>query len=58
MALANGAAVLVVLVVGILFGVCLGTEYKVGNSTGWTLDVNYDQWASSQQFQVGDIIGM
>ncbi|ESQ56076.1 hypothetical protein EUTSA_v10026766mg [Eutrema salsugineum] len=39
-----------------LFGVSIeGTVHKVGDSSGWTMiGVNYDCWASSRTFQVGD----
>ena len=31
------------------------TEYRVGDSNGWTLnDVSYGQWAEMKRFQVGD----
>ncbi|EFJ15583.1 hypothetical protein SELMODRAFT_117792, partial [Selaginella moellendorffii] len=31
-------------------------EFTVGDSNGWTFQVNYTQWASSQTFRVGDIL--
>ncbi|CAH8282506.1 unnamed protein product [Eruca vesicaria subsp. sativa] len=39
-----------------LFGVAVGgTVHKVGDSSGWTMmGVNYETWASSRTFQVGD----
>ncbi|EOA29082.1 hypothetical protein CARUB_v10025347mg [Capsella rubella] len=39
-----------------LFGVVLGgTVHKVGDSEGWTMiGVDYEAWASSRTFQVGD----
>ncbi|CAN7137272.1 hypothetical protein BRARA_D01799 [Brassica rapa] len=39
-----------------LFGVAVGgTVHKVGDSSGWTMmGVNYEAWASSKTFQVGD----
>ncbi|KAF8052804.1 hypothetical protein N665_1504s0012 [Sinapis alba] len=39
-----------------LFGVAVGgTVHKVGDSSGWTMmGVNYEAWASSRTFQVGD----
>lgn len=39
-----------------LFGVVLGeTLHKVGDSNGWTvMGANYESWASSKTFQVGD----
>lgn len=36
--------------------------YEVGDSAGWTLpiwgNVDYDKWASSKKFHVGDVLGM
>ncbi|XP_010484775.1 PREDICTED: mavicyanin-like [Camelina sativa] len=38
-----------------LFGVAVGgTIHKVGDSNGWTKMGDYDAWASSRTFQVGD----
>ncbi|KAF8086544.1 hypothetical protein N665_0622s0036 [Sinapis alba] len=39
-----------------IFGVALGgTVHKVGDSKGWTMmGVDYEAWASSRTFQVGD----
>ncbi|KAG5401796.1 hypothetical protein IGI04_016403 [Brassica rapa subsp. trilocularis] len=39
-----------------LFGVGVeGTVHKIGNSSGWTMmGVDYQAWASSRNFQVGD----
>ncbi|CAH2060059.1 unnamed protein product [Thlaspi arvense] len=39
-----------------LFGVAVGgTVHKVGDSSGWTImGANYESWASSRTFQVGD----
>ncbi|XP_019093737.1 PREDICTED: mavicyanin-like [Camelina sativa] len=44
------------LILAALCGVSIGaTVHKVGDSTGWTImSVNYDAWASSRTFQVGD----
>ncbi|XP_010473927.1 PREDICTED: mavicyanin-like [Camelina sativa] len=44
------------LVLTTLFGVAIGgTVHKVGDSKGWTMiDVDYEAWASSRTFQVGD----
>ncbi|EOA29251.1 hypothetical protein CARUB_v10025525mg [Capsella rubella] len=38
-----------------LFGVVLGgTVHKVGDSKGWTMMGDYEAWASSRTFHVGD----
>ncbi|XP_010513170.1 PREDICTED: mavicyanin-like [Camelina sativa] len=39
-----------------LFGITVGgTVHKVGDSKGWTMiEVDYEAWASSRTFQVGD----
>ncbi|CAH2060060.1 unnamed protein product [Thlaspi arvense] len=44
------------LVLVALFGVAVGgTVHKVGDSSGWTMmGANYEAWASSRTFQVGD----
>ncbi|KAL2485874.1 Phytocyanin domain-containing protein [Abeliophyllum distichum] len=41
-----------------VFGFCLGSVYKVGDSAGWTIigNVDYDTWASSKTFQIGDVL--
>jgi hypothetical protein len=41
-----------------LCGVCFGAGYNVGESDGWTIGVDYNQWASTKKFQVGDTLGM
>lgn len=37
-----------------------GAVHSVGGSAGWTTigNVDYKQWAATQNFQVGDVIGM
>ncbi|KAI3449638.1 hypothetical protein Pfo_006303 [Paulownia fortunei] len=39
-------------------GFCKGSVYKVGDSAGWTIigNVDYNNWASSKTFQVGDTL--
>ncbi|XP_060676311.1 blue copper protein-like [Ziziphus jujuba] len=39
-------------------GSCFGAFYKVGDSQGWTSkgSVDYKTWASTKQFQVGDVL--
>lgn len=32
------------------------TDYTVGDSSGWTLGVNYNNWASGKTFKVGDTL--
>ncbi|KAJ0046894.1 hypothetical protein Pint_04128 [Pistacia integerrima] len=41
-----------------LFGVSLGAVYRVGDSAGWTAmgNVDYEKWASTKNFHVGDVI--
>ncbi|KAH8514425.1 hypothetical protein Peur_058020 [Populus x canadensis] len=39
-----------------LCGVCFGAGYNVGESDGWTIGVDYNQWASTKKFQVGDTL--
>ncbi|KAL0376876.1 UNVERIFIED_CONTAM: hypothetical protein Scaly_0805200 [Sesamum calycinum] len=34
----------------------MGNVYKVGDSAGWTTGVDYEKWASSHTFKVGDKI--
>ncbi|KAM7253395.1 hypothetical protein ACFE04_026013 [Oxalis oulophora] len=34
----------------------LAAVYTVGDSSGWTLGVNYDTWASDKTFKVGDTL--
>ncbi|XP_050374510.1 blue copper protein-like [Argentina anserina] len=53
--------ILVLLVVAIaLCGVCsasnagAGAVHRVGGSEGWVVPVNYNQWSSSEEFNVGD----
>ncbi|KAJ7548782.1 hypothetical protein O6H91_07G026800 [Diphasiastrum complanatum] len=35
---------------------CMAATYNVGDSQGWSQNVNYNTWASSHTFQVGDTI--
>ncbi|KAK6164670.1 hypothetical protein DH2020_001534 [Rehmannia glutinosa] len=39
-------------------GFCNCSVYKVGDTTGWTIigNVDYNKWASSKTFQVGDTL--
>ncbi|XP_049393022.1 mavicyanin-like [Solanum stenotomum] len=30
--------------------------YEVGDSSGWTFNYNYEQWAASKHFQLGDVL--
>ncbi|GFP92294.1 mavicyanin [Phtheirospermum japonicum] len=50
-------------IVGFLFfmavcGSCMATVYEVGDSAGWTIigNVDYNTWASSKTFQIGDTL--
>nr|GMC52489.1 blue copper protein-like [Ipomoea batatas]GME12603.1 blue copper protein-like [Ipomoea batatas] len=50
----------IVLVLSILFNVIvpsLGTNYTVGDTSGWALSVDYASWASDKTFKVGDSLG-
>jgi len=51
---------LVVLVM--LMAACLplngAVNHLVGGERGWSMDVDYKAWAESQQFYVGDKLGM
>lgn len=56
MALANIPMLLISLVMA-LFGVGFGALYEVGDSNGWTdKGVNYESWASTKNFTVGDFL--
>ena len=46
---------LVVLLVAV--APALGTDYVVGDSSGWTSGVDYDTWAKGKTFDVGDNLG-
>lgn len=35
-----------------------GKQHVVGGSQGWDESTDYDSWASSQTFKVGDELGM
>ncbi|CAA0828101.1 Probable inactive patatin-like protein 9 [Striga hermonthica] len=58
MALLKREIVLVLIFVGIICGFCNCSVYKVGDSVGWTIiaNVDYNQWASSKTFKVGDTL--
>ncbi|OVA12580.1 Plastocyanin-like [Macleaya cordata] len=49
---------MVTVVAAALLQVSMATVYKVGDSTGWTTIGNFDyqKWAASKTFRVGDII--
>lgn len=36
---------------------CSATVYTVGDSSGWTLGVDYSTWTSDKTFNVGDSLG-
>ena len=57
MALAKNAVAFLLLTT--LFGISLGAVYKVGDSAGWSImgNVDYNKWASTNNFHVGDVIG-
>ncbi|XP_071724123.1 uncharacterized protein [Rutidosis leptorrhynchoides] len=43
-----------VMVLNIMVVPCLATVYTVGDSSGWTLGVDYATWAADKTFKVGD----
>ena len=50
--------ILAFLLMATLVGVSLGAVHKVGDSAGWTTlgNIDYNRWASSKNFHVGDTI--
>ncbi|XP_044494495.1 mavicyanin-like [Mangifera indica] len=50
--------VVALLLLTTIFGGSLGAVYKVGDSAGWTVvgNVDYNKWASTKNFHVGDVI--
>lgn len=32
-------------------------EYQVGDQSGWSYDVDYDDWVKGKTFHVGDVLG-
>lgn len=35
----------------------IATQYVVGDSSGWTFDYDYQAWAKTKVFKVGDALG-
>ncbi|XVF66683.1 hypothetical protein PTKIN_Ptkin10aG0056900 [Pterospermum kingtungense] len=52
------AQALLVVMMAALLHLCHAAVYKVGDSAGWTTlgNIDYQKWAASKKFQVGDII--
>ncbi|KAL6191160.1 hypothetical protein ACLB2K_037551 [Fragaria x ananassa] len=52
------ALAVVVAMMAVVLQVSYATEYKVGDSAGWTTigNVNYKEWAATKTFRVGDVI--
>lgn len=48
------AAAMSIIVMMVLPYNCLATDYTVGDSGGWNLQVDYTTWASSKTFAAGD----
>ncbi|KAL9457055.1 hypothetical protein AB3S75_006149 [Citrus x aurantiifolia] len=50
--------ILAFLLMATVVGVSLGAVHKVGDSAGWTTlgNIDYNRWASSKNFHVGDTI--
>lgn len=59
MALAKNTLIFLAAQLLALLSVCCGAVYKVGDSSGWTSlgSVDYQHWASTKTFHVGDTIG-
>ncbi|EXB39376.1 hypothetical protein L484_025072 [Morus notabilis] len=57
MAFAKSISVILMLLMASC-GVCFGVVYRVGDSNGWTnkANFNFENWASSKNFHVGDVI--
>lgn len=45
------------LVLVLAFPYVFGTDYTVGDSSGWALGVDYATWVSGKTFKVGDNLG-
>ncbi|KAH7847912.1 hypothetical protein Vadar_031545 [Vaccinium darrowii] len=41
-------------VVAVAFPSTLATDWYIGDSRGWSLNVNYTEWASGKTFYIGD----
>ncbi|KAK9079247.1 hypothetical protein SSX86_000917 [Deinandra increscens subsp. villosa] len=48
--------ILTISVVVLLPTVIIATEYVVGDGSGWTIGYDYQAWANTKQFKVGDTI--
>ncbi|GMJ01316.1 hypothetical protein HRI_003800800 [Hibiscus trionum] len=48
-------AVFISTIIG-LFATCFGAVYMVGDASGWHPMLDYQKWASSKTFYVGDIV--
>ncbi|KAL6638021.1 hypothetical protein ACP70R_025593 [Stipagrostis hirtigluma subsp. patula] len=44
------------LAVAFLPALAAATEHRVGDDNGWTLGFDYDAWAATKQFKVGDTL--
>nr|XP_043623701.1 uncharacterized protein LOC122595410 [Erigeron canadensis] len=45
---------LAILAVALLPATTIATDYVVGDGSGWTIDYDYQAWASNKAFKVGD----
>ncbi|KAK9910683.1 hypothetical protein M0R45_034635 [Rubus argutus] len=55
--MARVSTALVVVAFFVVFpSMVLATEYVVGDSLGWSGDVDYDEWAAGKSFTVGDVL--
>lgn len=53
----NNLLVVLAIAVVVFPSVTMATEYWVGDSKGWTVNFDYQAWASDKMFMVGDVLG-
>ncbi|KAM7498093.1 hypothetical protein LguiA_022507 [Lonicera macranthoides] len=55
--MASSNLLVVLAIAAVVFpSVTMATEYWVGDSKGWTVNVDYQAWASDKMFMVGDVL--
>ncbi|WCJ34360.1 Blue copper protein [Euphorbia peplus] len=54
--MASLSAVYAALLVCMVVSPCLATVYMVGDSSGWSIGVDYSTWATDKTFNVGDTL--
>ncbi|PNX61156.1 blue copper protein [Trifolium pratense] len=52
--MASSRVVFIAISMVLLSSVALAADHIVGEDKGWTVDVNYTQWAQEMVFRVGD----